>query len=205
MIPPDLQKIDGPHIEGIEELLGVKGVGVAPQQSDKSHVAFTMELGQGGFGRMSRLSKADDNRAINGVSSVTLPILGPSGWTISGLAVFMAASKQAGRIIGLNVGINFDAAGAAAFAGKVIRVTYRYVDFLNSGASCVINESNATVAAGTLGYNLPIDLNWRGLVPWDMGLQALVSSVDGTVFPANSVASTRCSAWVAKLGKQLPL
>lgn len=204
MIAPDLQAADGPHIEGIEELLGVKGTTISPTQIDKSHVGFIMDVGAGGFGRMTRKGIADDSRALVGLTSLNIPVLGPSGWTISGLAVLMGLTKQSGRILGMNHGLNFDAAGALAFNGKTVRVTWRYVDFLNGGASCVICITDKVIATGTLGYDFPVPLEWHRLVPWDMGLQALVSSVDSTVFPAATVVSTRASAWVSKLGKQSP-
>ena len=200
MIPPDLQKIDGSAFgKAIEQDLGIKGLRVTPPAVDMSHVACTYDLStldpaRGPLGGSGGI-------AINGVSLLNVPLIGPRGWTVSTRTPLIPTDEENARVRGIFVDLVFDAAGSAAFNGKVV---WFYLHFVPSPftTTCPFFYASQTIATGRNSYfqNNMQPAMWRGSLPWYWGLQGTVLSQDGTVFPANTTIEWRIAAGCKKRG-----
>lgn len=191
------------------QVLGIKDARRQPQEIDyDSPLHPVWPLDAGGFAGATPDLGQYTALAIAGASSQTKEMVTPGG--LGGVVITSAvpgspaaAPRQNFRATGLYGYIIFDAAGAAAFAGKRIKVFWSLFSVVkNFQVDCLgVTE---TVVAAQLAYRLHLD-NFTGLVvPDQFRLRATAISLDSTVFPANTTWQTGVVGWLMPLHARLP-
>lgn len=207
MFAPNLVDCDltGPAA-GIAQSLGITSPVNVPNKVDQAAVSFVLDVEEGGFSKAELLSGDTGNVAVNGVASYDKPLIGPNGLTVSGQTPQVTTSEQNARPLAMHANVSFNAAGAAAFAGKVLVFEW---SLWNPSASPAVGAARVqqeyfTVAATRLVYRSvvrPADVNF---IDWRLGLLVNVSVEDGTVFPASTVFRTIGYFTARKRGAMVP-
>lgn len=206
MIPPSLVSIDALFQSQLEETLGIRGQRTNPPAADVSHVALTHDVGGGGYQGVGATAIKATTVAAAGLTSATRALLGKRGWTTGGIASMVETQEQNARILAAESNVIFDAAGAAAFAGKQIRVQFRLTNAVATGSVSMNINSYDKVLNGGLVIRFPLwtDCGWNGVIPWDCAIWSSIESLDGTAFPANTVFNYTVAAHLRAKGAQLP-
>lgn len=194
----DPQHIDAQIGAGLAGVLGLKGTRQAPSDIDFGDCGIKWDLGQGGFAGLQTIHGQVLTSAINGVSSQTKEMIAPNGIA----NVVVPASSLNCRVDGCYAILVFDAAGAAAFAGKRVAVywsKFSVVDNFQVDCFGVVD----TVVAAQIGYRLWPATPPKLLIPDTFRFRATIISLDGTVFPANTTWNTGVTGYKQYLHAQV--
>lgn len=195
---------------GIAEVVNSKGVQATPLAMNTTEVIPSYDIQAGGFANPLPGTVAyAQNIAINGVATFERPMVGPDGFTISGnppLIRLTGTDLQGSNCFRPQAGslyLVFNAAGAIAFNGKVVRV-YAYIRRSTTVAPAFIYFFRQTITTGILTYfhALPLPL------PFILDSQVLVfgcESEDTTVFPAATTFTVCCIGISRVKGAMLPI
>lgn len=178
-----------------QTLLDLGGPRLFPPEADLSHVRFIYDVGQGGYSREEMLTFETEAIALNGTTGQTVSVIAPlntfdAGKTrISNFRQRLDDSKGAlvgaplawnSRVHALRLNLQFDAAGAVAYAGTRVGI---------------ILSINQQTILGTLPANIPV-YEGRDLILTSAGVLAYPWNVNGmTGLLANYPQGIPSSLW----------
>lgn len=207
MIPWVPSEADMPIKDGITETLTLKGLVTTPPALNVGGIQPTYDVGAGGFAAGRIVTDTANAASIAAVTSASFLLIAPIGFTLAGAlnTPNISLNKENARVLGVGTRVTFDAAGAAAFAGKEVHIQYELRALTNS-PNWPVWTDRFTAAAAILNYRRQLDSNyWKGLVPYQLALSVSIVSADGTAFPANTTwGYTGGAYWIRKAGAIVP-
>lgn len=171
----------------VEETLKVTGIQALPQKFNVAAVEPVYDPSQGGFCIPGIVWGSFASASIAAATFGNGVLVSPTGFTFAGVVgnCGITLDRQACRVLGVYMRLNFDAAGLAAFVGKKVRCSleYRTPDNVTQVAIADTVQTIAAADGTQQNYSFP---QIRGIVTSGMALVGGVASLDGTVFPANT-------------------
>lgn len=193
--------MDAPIGRGMSEVLQVKGALRQPQEIDYEGPARCVwPLDAGGFASALVDQGQYTAQALAGVSNLSKEMV-----SAAGKGGVVALRSRNFRVLGVYGNIGFDAAGAAAFAGKRVEMIWSLFAEAANFQVDIFGVRDTVIAAQT-GYRLhPQDSQSFIAIPDGYRLRAMAISLDGTVFPANTTLSTGVIGYSMPVDARLPL
>lgn len=221
--------------EPLRYIYDLSGKRVAPPEFDMDTIKGVHDIAAGGFARYE-LQYFNEVIAVNGFSVVTKPVVSPLVALGVGIQTLKPRSQDnivgplAGpalnwetRVMSLYAQLQFDAGGAAAFAGKGIDLTINISPVVPALGVTGTTVSHTRVAFAISGaqttYRIPLLYGlaqnglaavsdyvsfWPRWVPARQVLTIVIGVSDGTSFPANTTIIYNGHGVLVPQGVQLP-
>jgi len=183
---------------------------VGPAHLFTDYIMPVLSMGQGGFSGATSFFRQNDNAQIAAGSALFLStVIGDTGIN------YIDNVGKNTRVMGLEGILNFTVAGIAAYGAKPINLTLRMTNkATNQICIFATPQINMSTNPPTLQYRLAMIL-WQapsaniipfnGFVHPDWMLALEWTSVDGTVFPADTTVGARIFGMQAPAGMQVPI
>lgn len=189
---------------GLATVLNIKDIRIFPDKIDLNAIGVAWDAGQGGWAAATAKIGQRTSTAINGTTSNTQELVAPAG--IANAALNVANSGENFRVLGTYATVVFDAAGAAAFAGKKIRVAWSLFSVTDNFQVDCFGIDRTIAAADGIGIRMTPDVPYGAFtVPDTYRLRVSVISLDATNFPANTTWNTGVVGWAAPRNARVPL
>lgn len=197
-------------LRSMANFLKVKDSKIGPAHLFTDYLMPVINIGQNGFAGSNSFFKQNDNAQICAGSALFLStVIGDTGIN------YIDNVGKNTRVMGLEAILNFTVAGNAAFVGKLLNVTLRMTNkATNQICIFATPQGNMSTSAGVLQYRLAMIL-WQapaaviipfnGFVHPDWMLAIEWTSIDGTVFPADTTVGARIFGVQAAAGMQVPI
>lgn len=213
-------------IQTAADALNLEGVTRFPSTLDLSDIKAVYDIGQITSPRTDIIRQGDIGIAsgpvvdVSAVANGILAIIGPFPASFAGISSQLSSATSAldSKVRAASFRLQFDAAGAVAFAGNIIDFFLRYDNAPGGGLITNIFTGIFTIDAAITQYNITlggypavdatsggsnrVPLPWDGFVPHPWTLAWLIQT-RGPVFPANTIFSARVAAGQSIKGSPL--